>query len=477
MSAFAGRTLLLFNECTMACRYCGYPPATTRPVDLAALAADARALRASGVDTVVVASKDPAEHPQFGEILSMLLGLFGAVHVETAGLALHAARGREGWATDRRVKWKVPLVSELASVHDRIVGRPGHHQVVVDLLGDARLDVQVQTLLVRDVLADGNLARTTALADQYDRDVALRHFTPRDPGSPDYYRDNVPRVTDLWRALPRAVSPRKLQSFLEINPQCFPPCVVPEPLQERYFEQFARAVRPGGEALADSSLEDVDPCPRQAACGFGAQCLGLHALYTAVHGDEEFRPENVDRAALDRFLGGPAAAAASAARDVVRQKRSVLVGLRLRDGARLRADREQEAAVRQRAESATLRERLSREGFEAVRPALEAFERSAPEEVVREVGVHARLTRVAALIERSEWTRAMELLAGEPAPHEAAWTELHRCVRQGQLFAYAVRMRRSRPSEAVRALRAVLQLTPGEPHALRMLRDLGVEPA
>lgn len=328
MSRFVGRTLHVFNECSMGCSYCGYPKNHLVRLDLDAVEREGRAIVARGEETLIIASKDPVEHPQFPELVTRLLEFAPRMEIETAGLALReAVRRREAWALDRRIKWKIPLLSDDPERHDRIVGRPGHHAVVREIFTDRALDVGGQMLLVRESLAPGNLRRTLALAHDLDRDIALRHFTPRALDDLDYYRRSVPRLWDLWRELSTAVAPAVAEAYLSINPQCYPPCVVPAPLQGRHLAHHVARVRPGAEAVEDSSLSDLEPCPREAECAFGSACLGIYRSYRQVHGDGEFQPSNVQRGALDALLWSGALKSAVEARRQLRSTLQQLVGL------------------------------------------------------------------------------------------------------------------------------------------------------
>lgn len=312
MAHWSGSTLVLLNECGLACRYCGYPRAEQRLADLGMVRDESARLRAVGIETVTLVSKDPVAHDQFEDLLRILLDHFTSVRIESTGIGLHAARGRTWWAYEPRIIWTLPYVSADAALHDHVVGRPGHHAIVSELMADQKLQLYLQLLLVKDVLVPGNVRGALAAAGRHGREVALRYFTPRDTSSGmGYYVRNVARATDIWQSVPAEVDPTALRGLLAINPQCYPPCALPSPLQPAHFEAFRARIRPGVEALQDASLLDLAPCPRESTCAFGDHCLGLHRSYLDAYGDAEFQPEGVDGAACAEFLSHEADAALS----------------------------------------------------------------------------------------------------------------------------------------------------------------------
>ncbi|MBZ0115473.1 MAG: hypothetical protein K8H88_00660, partial [Sandaracinaceae bacterium] len=236
-SAVSGDAVVLANNCGLSCTYCGYPDAAVRPVDVPALIDEASLLAKRSASPRRIVGKDPAEHPQFEAVLQSMLRYRSEVSVQSTGLALH--RERERWAATQGVRWELPLCSARAEVHDRIVGRPGHHAIVTELLEDPRLAIVVNVLAVRDVLADGNLRELTEYLRKIGRAFVVRLMTPRDSEDVTYYESGIVEPSVLWQALGEALTPQELAGVVLDNVECLPLCTLPEAQQGLYARAFA----------------------------------------------------------------------------------------------------------------------------------------------------------------------------------------------------------------------------------------------
>lgn len=502
MSRFLSRTLLLFNDCRLDCAYCGYDRGTQVGLDLEAIEQEARARADAGERTLVIASNDPVEHPQFDALAAIVLPLFDRVQIETTGLRLARELERAPWALSPKIAWSIPYVSADAGLHDRIVGRPGHHAVAEALLGDERLDVFAQVLLVQDVIADGNLGRTLARVRALRRTAALRAFTPRRRGRSDYYARSAPRTSELWSALVRDVEPELLREFVRINPQCLTPCSVPAPLQPDYLAAFRSALTTSAEALEDTSLDDLVTCPNAQACAFGDQCLGVHALYLERHGQAEFQPGQLDHSALTEHFAAMPSQALTAARhalearrrgsrmvvhasaatetpaptpvrplllvetseEALSAEREVLAALRLPA-----APKDDTPAVRRAALAAELAARIARDGADAVAADLQAFFEAGDDTLAHELRGHAAMDRASRLVSTLRFTEAASILAQLPEPRPRDFERVAHRVRVGLLLERGVRLLRTNKAEAIKTFRRVLELEPGQADAVRIL--------
>ncbi len=318
-----GDTLILQNSCRMACNYCGYLQGEVVNVDLDHLAAQARALPTLGRTRVCLTGSDPAEHPQFVKVLEVLLNAGLDVTVTTPGLVLHAAvAAGEWWATDQRIRWSIPFLSADPTLHDRLVGRPGHHALVMDLMRDKRLQVYLNVLLVRDVLLQPDFEGLLCLIHGMDRVCLPFIFTPR-VKPPKYYFDNVPTYRELWGGEEgRSGVMQFLPEFAERCAESVPLCTVPGSLQAGALQRSVSRLNPRATATIDVSLMALEPCPREHECPAGPACMGVFSLYRQRYGTDEFQPSRITSAAA-AMLDPPSAEGLRAVKSWVRGKYAV----------------------------------------------------------------------------------------------------------------------------------------------------------
>lgn len=302
MGLLNGNSLALSNECGLGCIYCGYTAAKIKPLDLEQLKVEARSLKQAweaelargGVrdraQWIGIVGKDPLEHPQIRDIVDVLLSETEEITLQTTGVRLHAER--DHWASYDRIIWELPFTSADPETHNHIVGRPGHFDLMADLIADQRFRITLNVLLIDAVLEKGGLTAIAEYLRPHERNVILRYPTPRDPGSDAHYTQNVLPHREAWTHIEAALNEGELTRFLDDNVECFPPCVVPDAWQVRHLTRYAADVHPHSARAWVDGMWDLGPCPHEAECPVGDACLGVHRMYAKSYGYDAFGGEH-----------------------------------------------------------------------------------------------------------------------------------------------------------------------------------------
>ena len=307
--------LAIDAECEQSCAFCSIKE--TAPADdggdraLARLLADLVSNRQRGVRKVRINGYDPLGFSRIGELLRRTKELgYTEAHVFSPCTRL-ADLGFCNEILDslpEKKRFHVPLYSIRAEVHDRIVGRPGAHALVMRALDhllarvDSR-DVWILHVVTKDALGEiDELARFAA-----SKGLAFHPHMPYPSfeSKADRYFSSAPRMTDVVEAL---VPPLLRGQHLSV--QGVVPCVVfqrmrneksslrvwldapeqkpPLPGTEYRDERFRHRA---GETEHAAFHASAIPCPHENKCVLASACPGeILRSYAELYGLDELRP-------------------------------------------------------------------------------------------------------------------------------------------------------------------------------------------
>lgn len=261
--------LILMSACEGQCFFCAQPVVTDPPPSMitrwAAVDKKLQDNLRLGLRSLMVGGTEPPTHPAFERTLQVAQQSgFESVQLMTSGLQL-ASKGAQ-WRDLGVQSVCTPLYSAEASVHDGIVGVPGHWAQVVaglDAASGLGMTVYVHTLAMRRTLSTvPDLAQW--VRDRWGRALALAPMRPKADLFP--YEEEAP----LLDAVRDACSPN-------VSLVGFPRCVdVPGEaalLTRLYFRSQARAY--------------AEPCH---GCTVRQQCGGVVVGHLETFGASGLQP-------------------------------------------------------------------------------------------------------------------------------------------------------------------------------------------
>lgn len=307
--------LAIDAECEQSCAFCSIKE--TAPAEdggdraLARLLADLVSNRQRGVRSVRINGYDPLGFTRILELLRRTKELgYAEAHVFSPCTRLADAKFCNDVldALPEKKRFHVPLYSTTAEVHDRVVGRPGAHGLVMRALDHllTRMDPQdvwILHVVTKDALGEidelARFAKTKNLA--FHPHMPYPSFESR----ADRYFSSAPRMSDVVEAL---VKP--LTRGQPLSVQGVVPCVVfhrmrkervplrvwldaperkpPLPGTEYRDERFRHRA---GETEHAAFHASAIPCPHEKKCVLASACPGeVLRSYTELYGLDELRP-------------------------------------------------------------------------------------------------------------------------------------------------------------------------------------------
>jgi hypothetical protein len=307
--------LAIDAECQQSCAFCSIketaPPEDGGDRALARLLADLVSNRQRGVRKVRINGYDPLGFSRILELLQRAKELgYAEAHVFSpcTRLADETFCNEVLNSLPEKKRFHVPLYSTTAEVHDRIVGRPGAHALVMRAIDhlltrvDPR-DVWILHVVTKDALGEINeLARfATSNGLAFHPHMPYPSFESR----ADRYFTSAPRMTDVAETL---VKPLTRGEHLSV--QGVLPCVVfqrmrnervplrvwldapeqkpPLPGTEYRDERFRHRA---GETEHAAFHASAIPCPHESKCVLASACPGeILRSYAELYGLDELRP-------------------------------------------------------------------------------------------------------------------------------------------------------------------------------------------
>ncbi|UQA60190.1 radical SAM protein [Polyangium aurulentum] len=304
--------LAINADCEQSCAFCSIKE--TSPAEdggdraLARLFADLDSNRRRGVRTVRINGYDPLAYSRILEVLGRARDLgYAEAHVFSPCTRLADPRFCDEVvrAMPPAGRFNVPLYSLRPEVHDKLVGRPGAHALVmraIDNLEERLGPAGVWILIVatRENLAD--LAEVLAFADRRGFACYPHLPYPSFESRADRYFAAAPRMTDVADAIAAA-----RRRGLRLAVQGLVPCVVlrrmraegaplkawldvpdrkpPLPGTEYRDERFRHRADEAGHAAFHAAAV---PCPHASRCVLAPACPGeVLRSYAEMYGLEE----------------------------------------------------------------------------------------------------------------------------------------------------------------------------------------------
>lgn len=307
--------LAIDAECGQSCAFCSIKE--TAPADdggdraLARFLADLVSNRQRGVRKVRINGYDPLGFSGILEVLRRTKELgYTEAHVFSPCTRLAEADFCQAVleALPEEKRFYVPVYSIRADVHDRIVGRPGAHALVMRALENLLSRLAPENIWVLHVVTRQGLDEINELARF--ANVKNLEFHPHMPypsfeSKADRYFTSAPRMTEVVEALvPTFVRGQHLQV------QGVVPCVVfqrmrhekvplrvwldtpqqkpPLPGTEYRDERFRHRA---GETEHAAFHASAIPCPHEKKCVLASACPGeVLRSYAELYGLDELRP-------------------------------------------------------------------------------------------------------------------------------------------------------------------------------------------
>ncbi len=207
-----------------------------------------------------------------------------------------------------RFTWRFSIQGGNAEAHDRVTGRVGAFQRIVDGMAHLKaLGQDITANMCINELSYRSLPDYPALAAEYGlRQLHIDMIRPADAGARTdaYLRDIMPRYADMAPFIAQMLEGfARLAPEVDVNIGNYPYCLVPEWAHKVHHDgEATMTVAVDGDQLSEpwdkytSKRSDKRHPAACDGCVFKPQCNGLFDKYRAFYGDDEVRP--VTRARL-----------------------------------------------------------------------------------------------------------------------------------------------------------------------------------
>ena len=318
--------LAISSECSQSCNFCSIkemsPAFDGGDALFARLSADLVSSRQRGVEGIRVNGYDPLSYSKILDVLEYARDLgFARAHLFSPCtlLADRAFCAAIVGALPAERTFFVPLYAATAEVHDKVVGRPGAHALVMRALDNLVELAGREAIAILSVATRDNLDDLVALA----RLSASRRLSfsahlpyPSAESRADRYFESAPRQTSVVEAFVSAYRDGGYRQYFPVNGVA--PCVTFRamnaagvPLKRWLDAPERRPMLPGAEYKAASFTHGAGqreraafvstsiPCPHVASCSLATACPGeLLRSYVELYGMDEVKPVSL-RALLD----------------------------------------------------------------------------------------------------------------------------------------------------------------------------------
>ncbi len=310
--------LAINADCGQSCNFCSIqemaPAHDGGEALFARLAADLSASHQRGVDGVRINGYDPLAYSRILEILALARQLgFVRAHVFSPCTLLaerdFCAAVVDALPAERRCF--VPLYAASAQAHDRVVGRPGAHALVMRALHNLEQLAGRQSIAILSVVTRDHLDDCVELA-QFASDRGLSFSAhmpyPSVESRADRYFASVPRQTDVAEAFAKAMRDGRYHRHFPVHGVA--PCVALRAMHKagvtvkRWLDiPRQRPLLPGAEYKDPAFTHGAGrreaaafvctsvPCPHADSCALSLACpRELLRSYVERYGLDEIKP-------------------------------------------------------------------------------------------------------------------------------------------------------------------------------------------